>query len=95
MSNKVFYILAVSILMVSCDWWAIKDRYIEITKSLKKDKDETKDQYIRELGKDSTVSRSNISVVDVDTVNLVGGSTHKSIDELKIFVKKTKYYFQH
>ncbi|AZA28351.1 MULTISPECIES: hypothetical protein [Borreliella] len=71
------------------------DVCIEITKLLKKDKDETKDQYRRELGKDSTVSRSNISVVDVDTVNLVGGSTHKSIDEsLKFLLKRLSIIFK-
>ncbi|WP_418905401.1 hypothetical protein QIA31_05550 (plasmid) [Borreliella turdi] len=73
MSNKVFYISVVSILMISCDWGIIKDRSIEIAELLKKGETKTKNQDRRELCRDSrdnSVSKGNISTADVNAISL-------------------------
>ncbi|KEO61900.1 hypothetical protein [Borreliella garinii] len=66
MGNKIFCILVVSILMVGCDWGAIKNKSIEISEILRKGKDNTKNQDSIELGENNSMSKNNISTVDVD-----------------------------
>ncbi|WP_421114477.1 hypothetical protein QIA00_05185 (plasmid) [Borreliella americana] len=63
MSNKIFYISVILILMVGCDWKAIADKSIEISdKLLIKDKDKTKNQDRIEVNEDNYVSRNNTSI---------------------------------
>ncbi|WLN25835.1 hypothetical protein KJD10_05345 (plasmid) [Borreliella valaisiana] len=66
MGNKIFCILVVSILMVGCDWGAIKNKSIKISEILRKGKDKAKNQDSIELGENNSMSKNNISTVDVD-----------------------------
>ncbi|WP_236840926.1 hypothetical protein [Borreliella turdi] len=66
MGNKIFYILVVSILMVGCDWGTVKNKSIEISEILRKDKDKTKNQDSIELGENNSMFKNNISTLDVD-----------------------------
>ncbi|XOU12861.1 hypothetical protein QIA01_04845 (plasmid) [Borreliella americana] len=71
MSNKIFYISVILILMVGCDWRAIKDKSIEISDELLiKDKDKTKNQDIIEVNEDNSVFKNNISIDDEGIASL-------------------------
>ncbi|WP_418905312.1 hypothetical protein QIA30_06245 (plasmid) [Borreliella turdi] len=72
MGNKIFYILVVVlILMVGYDWDNIKDKSMEISELLGKDKDKTKNQNRIELGENnSSLSKNNMYVVEIDIASL-------------------------